>query len=164
MQKLVFVASLCLLAGACATQQQAAGTAVGAGAGALVGGPVGRSWVPVSVPSRRRPEEPSTRFRPHPSAAGSSGAAEAFMAAFQRKKARCRTGPRVASAASGQNLKLTHEGVKRQRPGVATGPRIVSAMSGQNLKLRPARMVWKSKESSPMLTLLKTSWSRSNSA
>jgi osmotically inducible lipoprotein OsmB len=41
MQKLVFVASLCLLAGACATQQQAAGTAVGAGTGALVGGPVG---------------------------------------------------------------------------------------------------------------------------
>jgi len=41
MQKLLFVAGLALLVGACATQQQAAGTAVGAGAGALVGGPVG---------------------------------------------------------------------------------------------------------------------------
>ena len=41
MQKLVFVASFCLLAGACATQQQATGTAVGATAGAVVGGPVG---------------------------------------------------------------------------------------------------------------------------
>lgn len=41
MQKLVLVTSLCLLVGACATQQQATGTAVGATAGAIVGGPVG---------------------------------------------------------------------------------------------------------------------------
>ena len=41
MRKLVLVTSLCLLAGACATQQQATGTAVGATAGAVVGGPVG---------------------------------------------------------------------------------------------------------------------------
>lgn len=41
MQKLLFVACLCLFASACATQQQAAGTAVGATAGAVVGGPVG---------------------------------------------------------------------------------------------------------------------------
>ncbi len=41
MQKLALVTALCLLAGACATQQQATSTAVGATAGALVGGPVG---------------------------------------------------------------------------------------------------------------------------
>lgn len=41
MQKLVLVASLCLLAGACATRQQATSTAVGATAGAVVAGPVG---------------------------------------------------------------------------------------------------------------------------
>jgi hypothetical protein len=41
MQKLAFVTALCLLAGACATQQQATSTAVGATAGAVVGGPVG---------------------------------------------------------------------------------------------------------------------------
>ncbi|WP_133239390.1 hypothetical protein [Microvirga sp. KLBC 81] len=41
MQKLAFVTVLCLLAGACATRQQTTSTAVGAGAGAVVGGPVG---------------------------------------------------------------------------------------------------------------------------
>jgi outer membrane lipoprotein SlyB len=41
MQKLAYVAALCLLAGACATQQQTTSTAVGATAGAVVGGPVG---------------------------------------------------------------------------------------------------------------------------
>ncbi|WP_414476208.1 hypothetical protein [Microvirga sp. M2] len=42
MQKLMFVTALCLLAGACATRQQATSTAVGATlAGAVVGGPVG---------------------------------------------------------------------------------------------------------------------------
>ena len=41
MQKLAFVTALCLLAGACATRQQATSTAVGATAGAVVGGPVG---------------------------------------------------------------------------------------------------------------------------
>ena len=41
MQKLVFVTALCLLAGACSTQQQTTGTAVGAATGAVVGGPVG---------------------------------------------------------------------------------------------------------------------------
>jgi hypothetical protein len=41
MQKLVLAALLCVAAGGCATQQQAAGTAVGAATGALVAGPVG---------------------------------------------------------------------------------------------------------------------------
>ena len=41
MHKLALVAALCLLAGACATRQQATSTAVGATAGAVVGGPVG---------------------------------------------------------------------------------------------------------------------------
>lgn len=41
MYKLALVASLSLLAGACATQQQATSTAVGATAGAVVGGPIG---------------------------------------------------------------------------------------------------------------------------
>jgi hypothetical protein len=41
MHKLAFVTALCLLAGACATQQQTTSTAVGATAGAVVGGPVG---------------------------------------------------------------------------------------------------------------------------
>jgi osmotically inducible lipoprotein OsmB len=41
MQKLALVTVLCLAAGACATRQQATGTAVGAATGALVAGPVG---------------------------------------------------------------------------------------------------------------------------
>ncbi len=41
MQKLLVTTALCLLVGACATQQQATGTAVGATAGAVVAGPVG---------------------------------------------------------------------------------------------------------------------------
>jgi hypothetical protein len=41
MQKIAIVVGLCLLAGACATQQQSTSTAVGATAGAVVGGPVG---------------------------------------------------------------------------------------------------------------------------
>ncbi|WP_188312080.1 hypothetical protein [Salinarimonas soli] len=41
MPKILFVSALCLLASACATQQQATSTAVGATAGAVVGGPVG---------------------------------------------------------------------------------------------------------------------------
>ena len=45
MQKLVFVTALCLLAGACATRQQATSTAVGATAGAVVGAVVGAGAV-----------------------------------------------------------------------------------------------------------------------
>jgi hypothetical protein len=41
MSKLVLVSLLCLGAAACASPQQATGTAAGATAGALVGGPVG---------------------------------------------------------------------------------------------------------------------------
>jgi hypothetical protein len=41
MRKLVLAALLALAATACATRQQAAGTAVGAATGALVAGPVG---------------------------------------------------------------------------------------------------------------------------
>ncbi len=41
MYKLALVTAMALLAGACATQQQATGTAVGATTGAVVGGPVG---------------------------------------------------------------------------------------------------------------------------
>ena len=41
MQRLVLVTVLCLGAAACASPQQATGTAAGATAGALVGGPIG---------------------------------------------------------------------------------------------------------------------------
>lgn len=41
MKKCVIAAILCLAAGACATRQQATGTAVGAVTGAVVAGPVG---------------------------------------------------------------------------------------------------------------------------
>ena len=41
MQKLILASLLCLVAAACASPQQATGTAAGATAGALVGGPVG---------------------------------------------------------------------------------------------------------------------------
>ncbi len=41
MQKLILVSALCLGAAACASPQQATGTAAGATAGALVGGPIG---------------------------------------------------------------------------------------------------------------------------
>ena len=41
MSKIVFASLLCLGAAACASPQQATGTAAGATAGALVGGPVG---------------------------------------------------------------------------------------------------------------------------
>jgi hypothetical protein len=41
MQKVILAAVLCLAAAACATQKQAAGTAVGAATGALVAGPIG---------------------------------------------------------------------------------------------------------------------------
>jgi len=41
MQRLISVAVLCLLAGACATRQQTTSTAVGTAAGAVIGGPVG---------------------------------------------------------------------------------------------------------------------------
>jgi hypothetical protein len=41
MQKLTAAVVLCLLASACATPQQAAGTTTGAVGGAIVGGPVG---------------------------------------------------------------------------------------------------------------------------
>ena len=41
MQRLVLTVVVCLAAAACATRQQATGTAVGAATGALVAGPVG---------------------------------------------------------------------------------------------------------------------------
>jgi outer membrane lipoprotein SlyB len=41
MPKILLVSAICLLAAACATQQQATSTAVGATAGAVVAGPVG---------------------------------------------------------------------------------------------------------------------------
>jgi outer membrane lipoprotein SlyB len=41
MRSLVFVLLACAAASACATRQQATGTAVGAATGAVVGGPVG---------------------------------------------------------------------------------------------------------------------------
>jgi uncharacterized protein YcfJ len=41
MNRIAIVASACLALGACATQRQTEGTAVGAVGGALVGGPVG---------------------------------------------------------------------------------------------------------------------------
>ena len=41
MRKLIFVAAVCLVAAACQTPQQSAGTATGVVAGAVVGGPVG---------------------------------------------------------------------------------------------------------------------------
>jgi hypothetical protein len=44
----------------------------------------GLSWVPVSVPLRRRPEEPSTRSKANPLAAR-SGAAEVFTTSFHEK-------------------------------------------------------------------------------
>jgi uncharacterized protein YcfJ len=41
MRKLIFAAAACLVATACQTPQQSAGTATGVVAGAVVGGPVG---------------------------------------------------------------------------------------------------------------------------
>jgi hypothetical protein len=41
MQKVALVVAVCLAAAACATRQQATGTAVGAATGAVVAGPVG---------------------------------------------------------------------------------------------------------------------------
>jgi hypothetical protein len=41
MRKLIFAAAVCLVAAACQTPQQSAGTATGVVAGAVVGGPVG---------------------------------------------------------------------------------------------------------------------------